>query len=112
MKRYIKASKPSYLDRLRELKKNAEEFGEFPEGTVIEINNARKCLDIILPDGSGWQGYPVEGDPIDSFGYRYKYVGENKGDYVRIKYPRTRKTWKDEAEWKDVIKFKGSKPYV
>lgn len=93
MKRYIRSSHTSRSAALRAL---AQQLADDPEYTECEIsvNADHNCVDIIFPDDTMYQVYPEETDPYDSYGYKYVYVGPNKGDYIKQKYKRTRRDWK------------------
>lgn len=61
---------------------------------------------MIFPDNSGYQVYPRIDEEYDSFGYKYEYVGEGNGDYIKKKYPRKRNSYtSDEPYRKEVRKF-------
>lgn len=98
MKRYIRSDKKlSLSDALREIAKSLSEDPDFKD-CEISVNKDHNCVDIVIAEDHMYQVYPKKGDKYESYGYRYVYVGPNKGDYERKKYKRTRNSWVAEPE--------------
>lgn len=95
MKVYIRSSGLSRSEALRRIANKLKNDTDFKDCEVT-VNSEHNCVDVIFPEGDMKQVYPKEGDPYDSSGYKYVYVGPNNGDYAKQKYPRKRRQWKDE----------------
>lgn len=94
MKRIIYAG-TSRINALRIIAKTLAEDSNF-EDCEISVNKDHNCVDVVFPDGTMSQTYAKESDSYESTRYDYKYVGEGKGEYIRITKSINRKSWDPE----------------
>lgn len=95
MKVYIRSASLSRSEALRRIANKLKNDPDFKDCEVT-VNSEHNCVDVTFPKGDMNQVYPKEGTPYNSSGYKFVYVGPNNGDYVKQKYTRKRRQWKDE----------------